>query len=139
MIPLPTPTSTSAPHWEGCRKGELRAQHCPDCDAWVFIPQPICPTCLSTGLEWVTSSGQGRVYSYTVVHRPQQTAFETPYVVAIVELDEGFTMLTNLVDCDPEEVNVGLAVEVAFRAMTDEITLPYFRPCAVQVPSKEHR
>ena len=132
MIPLPTPTPISGPHWDGCREGELRAQRCPHCEVWIFIPQPVCPNCLSGELEWVASSGRGQVYSYTIVHRPQQPAFDIPYVVAIVELEEGFTMLTNLVDCDPEDVAVGLPVEVVFRAMTDEITLPYFRPCAVR-------
>ncbi len=132
MIPLPTPTPISRPHWDGCREGELRAQRCRQCETWVFIPQPACPSCLSGELEWVASAGRGRVYSYTIVHRPQQPAFDIPYVVAIVELEEGFTMLTNLVDCEPQDVAVGLPVEVVFRAMTDEITLPYFRPCAAR-------
>jgi uncharacterized OB-fold protein len=127
-IPLPRPTSLSRPHWEGCREGILRVQRCQACRAYVFIPQPLCSACQSDALEWVESPGRGRVYSYTVVHRPPRPAFQAPYVVAIVEMDEGWHMLTNLVDCDPESVAVGMPVEVAFRRMSDEITLPFFRP-----------
>jgi uncharacterized OB-fold protein len=75
----------------------------------------------------VTSSGRGTVYSYTVVHRPPRPAFAVPYIVAIVELDEGWHMLTNLVDVAPAAVTVGMPVEASFRPMSEEITLPYFR------------
>ena len=96
----------------------------------VFIPQPLCTRCQSDALEWVESTGRGTVYSHTVVHRPPRPAFAVPYVVAIVELDEGWHMLTNLIDCRPEEVCVGMPVEVAFRPASEAITLPYFRPRA---------
>jgi uncharacterized protein len=127
-IPLPRPTSLSRPHWDGCKQGVLRVQRCQDCGGFVFIPQPLCTHCQSEALEWVASSGRGAVYSHTVVHRPPRPAFDVPYVVAIVELEEGWHMLTNLVDVAPEDVRVGLPVEVAFRRMSDEITLPCFRP-----------
>ncbi len=126
-IPLPRPTALSRPHWDGCREGRLRVQRCTSCQAYVFIPQPICTSCQSPDLVWTESSGRGVVYSYTVVHRAPRPAFETPYVVAIIELEEGWYMLTNLVDCAPEAVRVGLPVEVAFRRMSDEISLPCFR------------
>jgi len=127
-IPLPRPTALSRPHWDGCREGRLRVQRCADCRAYVFIPQPLCTRCQSTRLDWVESSGRGSVYSFTIVHRPQRPEFAVPYVVAIVELAEGFHMLTNLVDCDPARVEIGMPVEVAFRELSPEITLPYFRP-----------
>ncbi len=127
-IPLPRPTALSAPHWEGCRQGELRVQRCRSCEAYVFIPQPACTRCLSEDLEWVRSSGRGSVYSFTVVHRPQRPEFEVPYTVAIVELEEGWHMLTNLVGSEPGELRIGLPVEVEFKAMSDEISLPMFRP-----------
>jgi hypothetical protein len=129
-IPLPRPTALSRPHWDGCRDGRLLVQRCTACQAYVFIPQPICTRCQSPALAWVESSGRGVVYSYTVVHRPPRPAFAAPYVVAIVALDEGWHMLTNLVDCAPAEVRVGLPVEVSFRRVSDEITLPCFRPRA---------
>ncbi len=129
-IPLPRKTPVSAPHWEACQDGRLLVQRCTTCDQLVFIPRPGCTRCLTETLEWTESSGLGTVYSYTVVHRPQRPEFEAPYVVAIIALDEGWHMLTNLVDIAPDDVSIGLAVEVAFRVMSDEITLPYFRPRA---------
>ena len=128
QIPLPIPTPTSAPHWEGARTGRLRVQRCRSCGEHVFIPQPTCTQCLSSELEWIESSGLGTLYSYTVVHRPQQPAFQTPYTVAIVEVEEGFFMLSNLVDCEEADIRIGMPLEVTFQAMSDEISLPYFRP-----------
>jgi len=127
-IPLPRPTALSRPHWEGCREGVLGFQRCRDCGACVFIPQPCCTGCLGAGLEWVESSGRGTLYSYTIVHRPQQPVFEVPYTVVVVELEEGWHMLSNLVDCAPDAVEIGMPLEVVFRPMSAEITLPFFRP-----------
>lgn len=127
-IPLPRPTALSKPHWDGCREGVLRVQRCDDCESYVFIPQPVCTFCMSTHLSWVESCGRGELYSYTVVHRPQQPVFEVPYTVAVVELEEGFYMLSNLTDVDADAVEIGMPLEVSFRQMSDEITLPFFRP-----------
>jgi uncharacterized OB-fold protein len=129
-IPLPRPSQLSRPHWDGCREGVLRVQRCGRCGHRIFIPHPTCTHCHADALSWVTSSGRGTVYSYTIVHRPPRPAFEVPYVVAIVELEDGWHMLTNLVEVAPEAVHVGMPVEVHFRAMSDEVTLPYFRPRA---------
>ena len=127
-IPLPQPTQLSKPHWDGCREGVLRVQRCSDCGVFVFIPQPVCTGCLGGNLTWVESSGRGTLYSYTVVHRPQQPAFDVPYTVAVVELEEGWFMLSNLVDVLPEAIEIGMPLEVTFREMSSEIALPYFRP-----------
>ncbi len=127
-IPLPRPTPLSEPFWEGCREGELRVQRCRACGRYVFIPQPACTGCLSRDLAWTRVAGRGVVYSYTVVHRPPNPAFEVPYTVVIVELEEGFHMLSNLVDCEPEAVRVGMPVEVCFERVSEEIALPRFRP-----------
>ena len=126
-IPLPRPTALSRPHWDGCREGVLRVQRCDACGSYEFIPQAVCTKCQADELGWGESSGRGSVYSHTTVHRPPRPEFDAPYVVAIVELEEGWHMLTNLVDCRPEEVAIGLPVEVDFRAVSDEITLPCFR------------
>ena len=125
-IPLPQPTLLSKPHWDGCREGVLRVQRCDDCDNFVFIPKPVCGGCMGSNLRWVESSGRGTLYSYTVVHRPQQPAFEVPYTVAIVELEEGWHMLSNLVGIEPDEVEIGMALEVSFERKSEEITLPCF-------------
>ena len=127
-IPLPRPTPLSRPHWDGCRKGVLRVQHCRDCGQHVFIPAPLCTRCQSEALDWVETSGTGTVYSYTVVHRPPRPQFRVPYVVAIVEMAEGWHLLTNLLDVEPEAVEIGMPVRVSFERLSDEITLPYFRP-----------
>ena len=128
MIPLPQPTELSREHWDGCREGRLRVQRCRDCGVYVFIPQPLCTACQGESLEWVDSSGRGTVYSLTTVHRPQRPEFEVPYTVAIVELEEGFHMLTNLVGCEPDEMQIGMPIEVSYQRMSEEITLPMFRP-----------
>jgi uncharacterized OB-fold protein len=130
QIPLPRPTPLSKPHWDGCREGVLRVQRCGDCDAFVFIPKPVCGGCLGTNLRWVESSGRGTLYSYSIVHRPQQPTFEVPYTVAIVELEEGWHMLTNLLGVGPDDIEIGMSLEVSFERKSDEITLPYFRPRA---------
>jgi len=132
-IPLPRPTEVSAPFWAGCARGQLLVQRCAACGWYVFVPEPCCTRCTSFELEWVESLGQGTVYSFSVVWRPQQPAFDTPYIAVIVELAEGWKTLTNLVECDPSEVYVDMPVEVTFRRMSDEITLPYFRPQTKQV------
>lgn len=127
-VPLPRPTDLSRPHWDGCREGLLRVQRCTACGGIVFIPQPVCTHCQGESLEWVRSSGRGTLYSYTVVHRPPRPELEVPYTVAIVELEEGFFMLTNLVDCPRDRIRIGMPVEVSFREVSPEITLPLFRP-----------
>ena len=125
--PLPQPTALSEPFWEACREGRLIVQRCADCGAYVFIPQPCCGSCMSANLEWVESSGRGTLYSHTTVHRPQQPSFEVPYTVVVVELEEGWFMLSNLVGVEPDEIRVGLPLEVCFEERSEEITLPLFR------------
>lgn len=128
QIPLPSPTAISRPFWEGCKGGKLLVQRCRDCEGLTFPPQPVCTRCLSPDTEWVEGAGRGAVYSYAVVWRPQTPAFKAPYVVAIIDLDEGYQMLSNVIDCEPSTVQVGMRVQVEFRIMSREITLPYFRP-----------
>lgn len=129
--PLPRPTSLSKPFWDACREGRLTVQKCTACDTLTFIPQPCCGNCLSENLEWVESSGRGTLYSFTTVYRPQQPAFEVPYTVVVVELEEGYYMLSNLRGVEPEDVKIGLPLEVVFEERSDEITLPLFQPRAV--------
>lgn len=128
LIPLPQPTDLSAPHWDGCRAGTLKVQQCKQCKTCVFIPQACCTQCQCTDLLWIDCSGRGKVYSYTVVHRAPRPQFEVPFAVAIIELEEGWYMLSNVIDCAAEDVAVDMPVQVAFRQMTEEITLPYFVP-----------
>jgi uncharacterized protein len=126
--PVPVPTAISAPYWAGTVDGELRYQRCDTCGQAVFPPQAFCPNDLHQTLTWQISAGTGTVYSFTIVERPQTPAFRTPYVVAIVELDEGYQIMTNIVGPAPEQVHTGQRVQVEFEPVSDEISLPCFRP-----------
>jgi uncharacterized OB-fold protein len=128
--PLPAITEDGAPFWEGCRHGQLRVQRCTACGHLRWPPSILCPKCLAEGGEWTALSGRGTIYSFIIVHRPQHPAFfdDVPYNVAIVELDEGVRMHSNVVECANEELRVGLPVEVVFDVRNEEITLPRFRP-----------
>ena len=128
--PLPRPTEDSAPYWEAAQRGELRMQQCGDCGHVRFPPSLICPVCLSSRAEWVRLSGRGTVYSWIVVHQSQHPAFnaDAPYNVAIIELEEGPRLHTNLVNCLNDQIHIGLPVEVVFEKISDEVTLPKFQP-----------
>lgn len=126
--PLPKPTPTSRPFWEAARRHELWLQRCPACAAFVHYPRERCPRCLAGGLEWVRASGRAVLYSYTVVHRAQSRAFaDAPYILAIVELEEGVRMTTNIVAA-PEALRVGMPLAVFFDDVTPEVTLVKFKP-----------
>lgn len=127
---LPTPGPETEFWWEGCRGGRLLLQRCGDCGTYQFYPRSRCASCLGGSLEWVQAAGTGMVATYTICRVPVAEAYaaDVPYVVALVRLAEGPTMMTNIVDCDPESVSAGMPVEVVFEARSEEITLPQFRP-----------
>jgi uncharacterized OB-fold protein len=131
-IPLPCPTATSAPFWEGCARQELLFQRCDNCHAAIFIPAPVCRTCLGRGLDWERSDGRGGIYSWSVVWRPQTPEFVVPYAPIIVTLDEGYRMLSNLIGCDSDDIQDDLRVQVTFEPIGAGFHLPYFRPVASQ-------
>jgi uncharacterized OB-fold protein len=129
--PLPKPAPESRPFWESCRKHELRLQRCGCCHAYRFPPGVLCPECWGTDWEWVKVSGRGKVHSFVVYHRAYHPAFaaELPYLVAVVELEEGPRLTSNIVGCEPGEVHCGMPVEVVFDDATPTLTLPKFHPC----------
>jgi uncharacterized OB-fold protein len=126
--PLPVPTPETKHFWDGTAQGELRLQRCRTCSVTYFPPQPFCPRCSSGDIEVVQSSGRGFLYSYVITHLAAP-GFEAPYVIGVVELDEGPRLLTNIIDVppDPDELPIDLPVEVVYEAV-GEITLPLFRP-----------
>ena len=128
--PLPNPTEDSAPYWAAAFNGELRMQQCGDCRHVRFPPSILCPRCLSERAEWVKLSGRGTVFSWIVVHQSQHPAFnaDTPYNVAIIELEEGPRLHTNIVECTNDEIHIGMPVEVVFQKVNDDTALPKFRP-----------
>ncbi len=124
----PRPTPETEPYWEGCAAGELRLQRCTTCDAHYFPPRPFCPTCLSDEVEWEALSGRGKLHTYVINHRAAP-GFEAPYAIAVVQLDEGPRMMTNLVGIDPtpEALVLDMALQVSFETRGD-IQLPVFGP-----------
>lgn len=120
--------SDSRPYWEGLAQGELRIQRCDACARAVFYPRALCPHCFSERLSWIVASGKGTIYSYTVAHQAfGPFATETPFVVAIVELEEGVRMMTRIFDASRERITVGATVQVTFASVGEDFTLPYFR------------
>jgi len=123
---FPVADAVTTPFWEGVAEGVLRVQRCGACGRHVFYPRAVCPHCTTGELAWVEAGGGGRVHSFTVVHRaPAEYREEAPYVVALVELDEGVRLMTRLVDVAPADVRVDMPVEVAIQG---DPRLPYFRP-----------
>jgi uncharacterized protein len=127
--PLPTPDKDSQAYWDAARRHELVLQQCSECDRFRFYPRSICPFCFSDQFVWKHSDGRGSIYSFTVIHRPPAPSFRSrvPYVLALIDLEEGVRMMSNVVDCDPHAVEIGMAVEVMFEDITEEIALPKFR------------
>lgn len=126
--PLPRISPDSKEFWEGLKRHELLIQRCRDCGTYRYYPRPMCPKCNSTNTQWVKATGKGKVYSWVSTHYSFYPAFPPPYLVAIVELEEGVRMISNLVDCQPEDVYIDMPVEVVFEDVTEEVTVPLFKP-----------
>lgn len=126
---LPVPEPGNQPFWDALREGELRIQRCTGCGELRHPPQPMCPACNDFEREWALMSGRGSVYSYVVSHQAVHSSLRerTPFATVLVELDEGPRMVTNLVGVSPDEIEIGMAVEVVFHAVSEEITLPLFQ------------
>jgi len=127
--PKPVPTPETKHFWEGARAGELRLQRCRACGHAYFPPRPACPRCASLDTEVFRASGRARLYSYVIHERPAP-GFEPPYAIAVVALEEGPRMMTNLVDVPqtPEALLLDMPLEVRFQKLDDEISLPVFAP-----------
>ncbi|MCV7194946.1 Zn-ribbon domain-containing OB-fold protein [Mycobacterium angelicum] len=129
--PGPVPhasTDLSAPFWRGCACGELRYQGCQACGMANFPPTEHCRACLSADLSWKLSAGAGEIYSWTVVYRPVTPEFDAPYAPAIVTLDEGYQLLTNIVGVAAADLAIRMRVRVEFHAVGNGLVLPYFTP-----------
>jgi uncharacterized OB-fold protein len=128
---LPQATHETEPFWEGAKAHKLMLPYCAACDAYDFYPRPFCRKCFSWDIEWKEASGKGKIATYVINHRgPRGFEDKAPYVIAVVELEEGPSMMTNLVmdeEPTPENVSVMADVEVVFTDVTDEVTLPHFR------------
>jgi uncharacterized OB-fold protein len=128
--PLPVVTEATKPHWEAAREHKYLIQRCSDCGHSWFPPAPNCQRCLSSNVEWVEASGRGEVYSFIVYHQGWHPGFadSVPYNLAIIQLEEGVRVMNNIVGTDNDKIRVGMAVEVTFDDVTEEVTIPRFKP-----------
>jgi len=124
----PVINADNAFFWEGVQGGELLLQRCSDCSALRHPPRPMCPHCQSLDWQAIAASGRGNVYTHASVHYPEFPPMEYPFVTAIVVLEEGPRIVSNLVDVEPDDVEIGMAVEVVFEEVEEGLTLPLFRP-----------
>ena len=127
--PLPVLEGFAKDFYEGCQRGELLFQRCSDCGAWRHVPRELCPDCGSWNWEWQASSGRGRVFTWTVIERALHPAFAeaVPFAAVVVELEEGVRLLSQVLDCPPDQLEMDMPVDVVFEGVTAEITLPKFR------------
>jgi uncharacterized OB-fold protein len=124
----------SEPFWEATREGRLLVQWCSACDRGIFYPRVLCPFCGASALGWREATGRAMVHAAVVEHRPEAAgaAFVQgqPFCIALVDLEEGVRMMTNVIGCPPDEVRSGMAVTVTWEPLSDGRQLPLFRPAA---------
>lgn len=127
---LPVPDVWSQPFWEHAKKEQLALQQCSDCGTHRYPPSPACSKCLSSSCRWMVTSGRGLVMSWVVFHQSYYpgSTLSVPYNVALVALEEGPLLISNIVDIDDSNLLIGLPVEVVFRVLNEHFTLPQFRP-----------
>jgi len=128
--PLPEVTDLNRPHWEGAKEHRYLIQKCKQCGHLWFPPVPNCNRCLSYEVEWVDVSGKGTVHSFIVYQQAWHPGFkdDIPYNLAIIELEEGVRLMNNVVVASNDQIEVGMAVEVVYDDVTDEVTIPRFKP-----------
>lgn len=128
--PLPKPNPDTQPFWDSCKEHQLKFQKCQNCHQVRWPPSIICPVCYSNDTEWIVAGGKGKVYTYAIYHQAFHAAFkkDLPYVTAVIELDEGPHLVTNIVGCKPGEVQCDMPVEVVWDKVTPQFSLPKFKP-----------
>lgn len=120
-IQAPSPYPETAPYWQAANEGKLLLKHCSACGSYHFYPRVLCPFCFSGATEWRNAAGTGTIYAFSVMRRT-----ETPYAIAYVTLDEGPTMITNIVDCDLDTIRIGQKVRVVFKPAENGQAVPMF-------------
>lgn len=126
--PLPERDTDAAPFWKGAAERQLLIQRCSACGAYQHYARPFCLSCRSAAVEMVASAGHGVLHSFTIVNRSPFEDVSAPYVVGLVRLDEGVTLLTNIVECEPGAVACDMPVEVTYLPLREDVVLPVFRP-----------
>ena len=126
-IPVPPEIWENIGFWDGVKEHKLVFQKCRQCGRWVHPPRPTCPKCGSFEKEWAPSSGKGTVYSWVTYPDSPHPGFKAPYSVVLVEMEEGVRLISNMVDTGPDEISIGMPVEVVFDDAAEGLTLPKFR------------
>ena len=128
--PLPRPNADNQPFWDACARHQLKFQKCSECGHIRWPAAFICPECYSEKADWTQVSGRGKVYSYAVYHQIFHPAFEkeVPYVTASIELEEGPRLLSNIINCQPDQVHCEMSVTVVWEDINGKISLPKFQP-----------
>ena len=128
--PIPAVQPWTVEFWKATKNHKLLIQKCNTCDSLIFYPRKVCPDCWSSDLGWQEASGRATVNTFTIMRDMVEPKFipDLPYVLAMVDLEEGIRMMTRIVECDPEIVEIGMNVEVVFEDITDQHALPMFRP-----------
>ncbi|MGH2758864.1 MAG: Zn-ribbon domain-containing OB-fold protein [Actinomycetota bacterium] len=126
--PKPAQSADTSFFWDGAKRGELLIQRCASCGTLRHPPGPGCASCGSVDWDTVRSSGRGTVHSFAVHHYPPIPGFEYPLAIGLVDLEEGTRLISNIVGIDPDSIEIGMAVEVAFESFGDDLALPQFRP-----------
>ncbi len=126
----PSVTHDTRFFWEGFAAGHLLIQRCAGCGTLRHPPRPMCPACNSVEWDTIESSGRGEVFSFVMPQHPPYPWFEYPYIVVLVELEEGIRLVSNLCEIAPDDVTIGMPVEVFFETFDDSLVLPQFRPVA---------
>jgi enoyl-CoA hydratase/carnithine racemase/uncharacterized OB-fold protein len=136
--PAPVIQPWTKEFWKATKQGKLLVQHCSDCNCNIFFPKKVCPECWSKKLTWIESTGKANVYTYTVMMDMVEPKFmaDLPYVIAMVDLDEGIRMTTRIVNCKPEDVFIGMHLQVVFQDVSADCALPMFQPADVSLRIK---
>lgn len=127
--PLPEITTVSEPFYKAAKDRRLLIQRCKECNNDIYYPKSVCPHCWSNNLEWYASKGKGKLYSYTIVHAgaPEEFKEAIPYVIGVIDLDEGVRMISWIVECNHKDIKCDADVEVVFKDLNQEFALPMFR------------
>ena len=127
---LPAITTLTRPYWDAAAQGRLLLPKCKACDRHFFRPEVACTHCFATGWQWIEATGRGTLYSYSVLHKAPAPGFQVPLVLAIVELDEGPCVFSNLVGCEQADIRIGMPLRVRFEQVAVGVHLPRFEPAA---------
>ena len=133
--PAPLLTDDNAFFWEAADEGRLVVQRCRSCGRLRHPPRPMCPDCLSLEFEVVPLSGRGSLYSYAILHHPRHPAFDYPLIAALVDLEEGIRLVSNLSGVERRDIEIGMELEVVFNATENGAAVPVFRPLGANEPS----